>query len=86
MRTSRRRFFSELDGEPLSSTWAKFAHFSNSGSWVRPRSSVIGSYLVRPSPLRMMALPPSLYSMTSDERFSVPTLLTAATGEVEVPK
>ena len=51
-----------------------------------PRSSVIGSYLVRPSPLRMMALPPSLYSITSEERLSPVTLLTAATGEVEMPK
>ena len=29
-----------------------FAHFSNSVSWVTPRSSVIASYLVRPGDLR----------------------------------
>ena len=45
---------------PCRGTWAALAHSSNSGSWVTPRSSVIGSYLVRPMPLRMIALPPSL--------------------------
>ena len=34
----------------------------------------------------MIALPPSLYSITSDERLSALTLLTAATGVVLVPK
>ena len=29
-----------------------FAHFSNSVSWVTPRSSVIASYFVRPGDLR----------------------------------
>ncbi len=43
-------------------------------------------YVVRPSPLRMIGAPPSLYSITSDERFSALTVLTAATGVVLVPK
>ena len=49
------------------------------------RSTVIASYLVRPNPLRISALPPSLYSMTSEERFKPPTLLTAAAGCVLFP-
>ncbi len=49
-------------------------------------SRVIGSYFVRPRPLRMTALPPSLYSITSEERLIDPTLLTAATGVVLWPK
>src|SRR5271163_1513245 len=55
-------------------------------SYVMPRSSVMGSYLVRPRPFRMMALPPSLYSTTSVVRFNAVTLLTAATGVVLWPK
>ena len=47
---------------------------------------MIGSYLVRPSPLRIIAFPPSLYSIGSDERFSPVTLLSPATGVVLVPK
>src|SRR5437868_3269433 len=36
------------------------AHFSNSGSWVTPRSSVAASYLVRPGDLRAVdGSPPS---------------------------
>ena len=77
---------SEELGEPLSRTWAALAHCSNESSWVTPRSRVIGSYFVRPSPLRMIALPPSLYSITSEERLIALTLLTPATGEVLVSK
>ena len=51
-----------------------------------PRSRVIGSYLVRPRPFRMILLPPSRYSMTSDDRRNAETLLTTATGVVDVPK
>ena len=37
-----------------------FAQFSNSGSWVTPRSSVIGPYSVRPGDLRLLlGSPPS---------------------------
>src|ERR1017187_10249500 len=86
MRTSLRRFASDSLGEPLSSTCAALAQLTKSWSCVRPRSSVMGSYLVRPSPLRITGSPPDLYSTTSDDRFSAPTLLTIATGEVEVPK
>ena len=82
-----RRLASEVDGEPLCQHLRGVrpvleVRVAN----VTPRSSVIGSYFVRPSPLRMIALPPSLYSITSDDRFSAPTLLTAATGVVLVPK
>ena len=47
---------------------------------------VIGSYLVRPSPFKMTALPPSLYSTTSDERLIAVTFDTAATGVLLAPK
>src|SRR5258708_39616151 len=86
MRSSFLRFLSDVLGAPLSSTWAALAQSSKSLSCVMPRSRVTGSYLVRPSPLRITALPPSLYSMGSEERFSPVTLLTPATGEVEVSK
>src|SRR5215470_12301468 len=57
-----------------------FAHFSNSVSWVTPRSSVIASYLVRPGDLRDVdGSPPSRCSTTSVVRLSAPTLLTPAT-------
>ena len=72
---------SDIEGAPLSSTCAALAQSWKSGSWVTPRSIVIGSYLVRPSPLRVIASPPCLYSMTSLDRLRPPTLLTAATGE-----
>src|SRR5215467_13276429 len=56
------------------------AHFSNSVSWVTPRSSVIASYSVRPGDLRELdGSPPSRCFTTSVERFNVPTLLTPAT-------
>src|SRR5215213_8804009 len=57
-----------------------FAHFSNSVSWVTPRSSVTASYLVRPGGLRLeLGSPPSRCSPTSVDRFRAPTLLTPAT-------
>src|SRR6266478_3758958 len=56
------------------------AHFSNSGSCVTPRSSVIGSNLFRPGELRLvLGSPPSRCSTTSVVRPSPPTLLTPAT-------
>src|SRR6266576_1480529 len=57
-----------------------FAHFSNSVSWVTPRSSVMASNSVRPGDLRLLdGSPPSRCFTTSVVRFSVPTLLTPAT-------
>src|SRR2546426_9498174 len=56
------------------------AHFSNSVSWVTPRSKVIASYLVRPGDLRpVLGSPPSLCSTISVVRLRAPTLLTPAT-------
>src|SRR5678815_3285172 len=57
-----------------------FAHFSNSVSWVTPRSSEIASYFVRPGDLRELdGSPPSRCSTRSVERFSAPTLEMPAT-------
>src|ERR1044071_775545 len=57
-----------------------FAHFSNSVSCVTPRSSVIGSYFVRPGDLRdEEGSPPSRCSTTSVVRLSDDTLLMPAT-------
>src|SRR5918995_7091074 len=57
-----------------------FAHFSNSVSCVTPRSSVIGSYSVRPGDLRLeLGSPPSRCLTGSVVRLSEPTLLTPAT-------
>src|SRR5215472_13505625 len=56
------------------------AHFSNSVSCVTPRSSVMGSYSVRPGDLRLLlGSPPSRCLTTSVVRLSPPTLLTPAT-------
>src|SRR5205807_6664035 len=57
-----------------------FAHFSNSVSWVTPRSRVMASYSVRPGDLRvLLGSPPSRCLTTSVVRFRPPTLLTPAT-------
>src|SRR6266704_137175 len=56
------------------------AHFSNSVSWVTPRSSVIASYSVRPGDLRLLlGSPPSRCFTTSVVRLSALHLLTPAT-------
>src|SRR5258708_6774845 len=56
------------------------AHFSNSVSCVTPRSSVMGSYLLRAGDFRtVLGSPPSRCSTTSVERFNPPHLLTPAT-------
>src|SRR5512138_3797106 len=56
------------------------AHFSNSVSWVTPRSSVIASYSLRPGDLRLvLGSPPSRCFTTSVVRLSEETLLTPAT-------
>src|SRR5204863_5257348 len=65
---------------PLPKFHTLLAHFSNSVSWVTPRSSVIGSYSVRPGDLRLLlGSPPSRCFTTSVVRLSPPTLLTPAT-------
>src|SRR6266852_95621 len=56
------------------------AHFSNSTSWVTPRSSEIASNSVRPGDLRLLeGSPPSRCFTTSVVRLSIPHLLTPAT-------
>src|SRR6266851_714643 len=57
-----------------------FAHRSNSGSCVTPRSRVIASNLLRPGDLRpVLGSPPSRCSTTSVVRFRALHLLTPAT-------
>src|SRR6266404_7396449 len=57
-----------------------FAHFSNSVSWVTPRSSVTASYSVRPGDFRLLlGSPPSRCLTTSVVRLSALHLLTPAT-------
>src|SRR3954453_484528 len=57
-----------------------FAHFSNSVSWVTPRSRVIGSNSVRPGDLRLLlGSPPSRCFTTSVVLLSALTLLIPAT-------
>src|SRR5215217_9521475 len=56
------------------------AHFSNSVSWVTPRSRVMASYSVRPGDLRLLlGSPPSRCVTTSVVRLKALTLLTPAT-------
>src|SRR4030042_3811902 len=56
------------------------AHFSNSGSWVTPRSNVIASNSVRPGDfLLVLGSPPSRCFITSVVRFKADILLKPAT-------
>src|SRR5579864_1557444 len=78
---SLRKSFSETSApSPAPMCQTLFAHFSNSRSWVTPRSSVIASNSVRPGDLRLLdGSPPSRCFTTSVVRFSIPHLLTPAT-------
>ena len=52
---SLRKSFSDTSApRPEPKFQTLFAHFSNSVSWVTPRSSVIASYSVRPGDLRLV--------------------------------
>src|SRR4051812_9333790 len=56
------------------------AHFSNSVSWVTPRSRVTASYSVRPGDFLLeLGSPPSRCFTTSVVRFNALILLTPAT-------
>src|SRR4249919_3686139 len=79
---SLRKSLSEVSApSPAWKCHTLFAHFSNSVSWVTPRSSVIASYSVRPGAFRLLlGSPPSRCEMTSVVRLSPPTLETPATG------
>src|SRR6185369_8027881 len=79
--TSLRKSFSETsDPRPDPRFQTLFAHFSNSVSWVTPRSSVIGSYSVLPGDLRLVdGSPPSRCLTTSVVRLRALILLTPAT-------
>ena len=81
MMMSLRKSFSDTSApRPEPKFQTLFAHFSNSVSWVTPRSSVIASYSVRPGDLRvLLGSPPSRCFTTSVVRLSAPTLLTPAT-------
>ena len=78
---SLRKSFSETSApRPDPKFQTLFAHFSNSLSWVTPRSSVIASYSVRPGDFRLLlGSPPSRCLTTSVVRLSALTLLTPAT-------
>src|SRR6266568_9436751 len=81
MMTSLRKSLSEVSApRPEPKFHTLLAHFSNSVSWVTPRSSVSASYSVRPGDLRLLlGSPPSRCLTTSVVRLSEPTLLTPAT-------
>src|SRR5689334_11151409 len=58
----------------------RFAHFSNSRSWVTPRSSVMGSnFHVLGLTRDVLGSPPSRWVTASVDRLSALTLLTPAT-------
>src|SRR5579864_1579077 len=78
---SLRKSFSETSApSPAPMCQTLFAHFSNSRSWVTPRSSVIASNSVRPGDLRLLeGSPPSRCFTSSVVRLSIPHLLTPAT-------
>src|SRR5215469_9109102 len=80
MRSLRKSFSDTSAPSPEPKFQTLLAHFSNSWSWVTPRSRVIGSYLVRPGDFRDVdGSPPSRCSTTSVVRLRPPTLLTPAT-------
>src|SRR5712691_11596153 len=80
MMSFRKSFSDDSDPRPAPKFQTLLAHFSNSVSCVTPRSSVNGSYLVRPGDLReVLGSPPSRCSTTSVVRFIALTLLTPAT-------
>src|SRR3990172_6341045 len=65
---------------PLPSLHTLLAHASNSASWVRPRSRVIGSNSVRPGVFRLeLGSPPARTWETAVTRLSALILLTPAT-------
>ena len=78
MMMSLRKSASEIPGEPRLDTL--FAHASNSGSCVTPRSSVIGSCFQMLGETRcILGSPPSRCSTGSVDRLSALHLLTPAT-------
>src|SRR5206468_7098342 len=80
MRSLRKSFSDTSAPRPEPKFQTLLAHFSNSVSWVTPRSRVMASYSVRPGDLRLLlGSPPSRCLTTSVVRFSMPTLLTPAT-------
>src|SRR5919106_5801479 len=80
MRSLRKSLSDTSAPRPAPKLQTLFAHFSNSVSWVTPRSSVIASYSVRPGDFRLLlGSPPSRCFTTSVVRFSALTLLTPAT-------
>src|SRR5436190_24009620 len=65
---------------PVPNFQTLLAHFSNSVSWVTPRSRLIASYSVRPGDFReLLGSPPSRCFTTSVVRLSDPHLLIPAT-------
>src|SRR3954471_24884757 len=81
MMMSLRKSLSEASApRPAPKFQTLFAHFSNSGSYVTPRSSVMASNSVRPGDFRLLlGSPPSRCLTTSVVRLRALTLLTPAT-------
>ena len=79
--TSLRKSFSEVSTpRPAPKSQTLFAHLSNSGSCVTPRSRVMASNSERPGDFRLeLGSPPSRCLTTSVVRLSELTLLTPAT-------
>src|SRR6185503_14334832 len=81
MITSLRKSLSDTSApKPVPKFHTLLAQFSNSLSWVTPRSKLIASYLVRPGDLRpVLGSPPSRCFTTSVVRLRAPILCTPAT-------
>src|ERR1017187_7104403 len=80
IKSLRKSFNETSEPRPLPKFQTLLAHFSNSVSWVTPRSSVMASYSVRPGDLwLLLGSPPSPKRMTSVERRGGVTLEKPAT-------
>src|SRR5262245_31003300 len=80
MRSLRKSLSDTSVPRPAVKCQTLFAHFSNSRSWVTPRSRVMASYSERPGDLRLLlGSPPSRCFTTSVVRLSELILLTPAT-------
>ena len=80
MMSLRKSLSDDSAPSPVPKFQTLLAQFSNSTSWVTPRSREMASYFVRPGDLRLVdGSPPSRCSTTSVERLSPPTFEMPAT-------
>src|SRR3954452_5969402 len=80
MRSLRKSLRDDSEPSPAPKFHTLLAQASNSGSWVTPRSSVIGSNSLRPGDFRdVLGSPPSRCLTGSVVRLRAPTLLMPAT-------